>query len=141
MAIATLGTQLMHRETHKQRDTDKQTDRQIRDPPETTQGSFKVGGGAKGALLVLAVVSLQSLIPPVQLLVPAFLHPTQSSPDWIKRSAQAVLNCSYVKTADATQLLTGNRDAELFRSRITTCVDLLTKLRLDLLVWLQHTLQ
>ncbi len=84
---------------HAGRQAGRQTDRQIVDPPETTQGSFKVGRGAKGGLLVLAVVSLQSLIPPVQLLVPAFLHPPQSSLRLeralsTRRSALVTVNCS-----------------------------------------------
>ncbi len=69
----------MQRDTRTDTHSDTHVHRQMQNPPETTQGSFKVGRGAKGGLLVLAVVSLQSLIPPDQLLIPAFLQPPHSS--------------------------------------------------------------
>ncbi len=52
------------------------------DPPEATQGGFEVGRGADGGLLVLTIVSLQGLIPPVQLLIPTFLHQTRAELNW-----------------------------------------------------------
>ena len=64
--------------TYRQTNTDTHTQKETEwdGQPEAAEGSFQVGGRAHGSLLVLAVVCLQCLIPPVQLLVPAFLQAT-----------------------------------------------------------------